>query len=667
MHHHKTIQYNILFLFVFIVFFFQMPVPGVEKVPEAVAVADTGGFRVLCYHDIRDVVHEHYDPDEYALSTKHLIEHFAWLRDHGYHPISIDDLLQAQKGIKKLPGNAIILTFDDGLKSTYTRIFPVLKLFNYPAVVALVGSWLEGDKSLEIKYANRMLHADDFLTHQQIREIDRSGLIEFASHSYNLHRGVLGNPQGNMQPAPRALEYFPDTGTYESYIDYKNRISRDLERSVNLMKRILGKNPRVMVWPYGKYNRTAMEIAASMGMAINMILQPKLNYIKDLSLIGRNLIVHNPNVEDLLWLLSHPFEDSDPRRVVLVNMDDLYHNNREKMLKNFDALVERVYRMGINTVYLQAFSDSDGDGTAEALYFPNSHLPVRADLFNRVAWQLKNRCGVAVFAWLPVSAFDITKYREMKLNVVMEVSGNKPQVSSYRRLSLFDPLAREVILEIYRDLGRYADFDGLFFHDDAFFNDREDASPAALWYYKEKWGLPADVGAIRADPAVYCTWTAQKTDFLIDFTRRLRMHTEQHCAPLQMARSIYAPAIMQPGDQNRYAQSYPLYLENYNITVVSMPYSKQQGLSAKWLKNLLRQAKAEKPTLKKTLFLLENKNWHNREPLSTSKLLKQMERLLLNGALNYGYSPDDFVNGNPGLAEIRKGMSIRTYPYWKKQ
>jgi biofilm PGA synthesis lipoprotein PgaB len=656
MHSHKITWNNILFLFVFIAFFTWEPVAGIGK----------NGFRVLCYHDVRDVVYEHYDPDEYAVSTRHLIEHFAWLRDHGYHPISIDDLLLAQKGIKKLPENAVILTFDDGLKSLYTRIYPVLKLFNYPAVAALVGVWGEENKTLELKYANRILHDDDFITYQQMREMDRSGLIEFASHTYNLHRGVIGNPQGNMQPAPCTREYFPDTGVYESDAAYKRRIRQDLERSVDHMKRILGKGPRVIAWPYGKYNLTAAEIAASLGMTINMTLEAKINTVENLSLIGRNLIIHNPTVDDLLWLLRHPYEDSDPRRVVQVNIDDLYDDNREKMLKNFDALVERVHRMDINTVYIQAFSDVNGDGTAEALYFPNRHLPVRADLFNRVAWQLSDRCGVEVFAWLPVSAFEITGNREKKFNFVMEVSGNKPRLSSNRRLSLFDPSVRQVILEIYEDLGRQADFDGLFFHEDAFFSDREDASPAALRYYKEKWGLPDDVAAIVGDPNTYRTWTARKVDFLIDFTQQLKLRTELNCAPLQTARGIYAPAVIQPGGENRYAQSYPIFLENYNITVVSMPYSKQQGRSAKWLKNLVQKAKTAAPTLKKTLFLWQNKNWRSGKPFSVSKLLRQMERLVLNGAFNYGYSPDDFVNGIPRLSKIRKGMSIRTYPYWKR-
>ena len=43
-----------------------------------------------------------------------------------------------------------------------------------------------------------------------------------------------------------------------------------------------------------------------------------------------------------------------------------------------------------------------------------------------------------------------------------------------------------------------------------------------------------------------------------------------------------------------------------------------------------------------------------------------MELLQLNGALSFGYYPDDFIKGHPVLKEIRKGISLETYPYEKR-
>jgi hypothetical protein len=70
-------------------------------------------------------------------------------------------------------------------------------------------------------------------------------------------------------------------------------------------------------------------------------------------------------------------------------------------------LLERIKTLDVTQVWLQAFADPGGSNVAAAVYFPNRHLPMRADLFSRVAWQLRTRCGVEVYAWLPVLAWQL--------------------------------------------------------------------------------------------------------------------------------------------------------------------------------------------------------------------------------------------------------------------
>ncbi len=42
-----------------------------------------------------------------------------------------------------LPPKAVLLTFDDGYLSFYTRVYPLLRAFNYPAVLGVVGAWID--------------------------------------------------------------------------------------------------------------------------------------------------------------------------------------------------------------------------------------------------------------------------------------------------------------------------------------------------------------------------------------------------------------------------------------------------------------------------------------------------------------------------------------------
>ena len=110
--------------------------------------ADEPSFRVIAYHDVRDDVVGDYDPDQYAVSTSNLITQFTWLREQGFQPISVDDIIAAENGGTPLPERAVLLTFDDGLQSFYTKVYPLLKLFRpitpsflVPALVPLYVAW----------------------------------------------------------------------------------------------------------------------------------------------------------------------------------------------------------------------------------------------------------------------------------------------------------------------------------------------------------------------------------------------------------------------------------------------------------------------------------------------------------------------------------------------
>jgi len=159
----------------------------------------TSNLLALCYHDVRDDVRGRGDSDAMAVSTRHLAEHFEWLRVNGYTPVTLEQIDAAKTG-ESLPKNPVLLTFDDGYASFYHEIFPLLRRFNYPAVMALVGSWLDAAPGSDVVYGDgERKPREDFLTALQIREMANSGLIEFASHTYDLHRGVIGNPQQNLQ------------------------------------------------------------------------------------------------------------------------------------------------------------------------------------------------------------------------------------------------------------------------------------------------------------------------------------------------------------------------------------------------------------------------------------------------------------------------------------
>ncbi len=125
-------------------------------------------FTVLCYHDVAASVN---DPDGNAISADSLIQHFSWLRANGFSVISIDDLLAAQRGDRPLPDKAVLISFDDGYASFYTHVYPLLKAFNFPAVLGLVGSWLDAPEDSTVMYGDQPVPRSNFMTWEQLREV----------------------------------------------------------------------------------------------------------------------------------------------------------------------------------------------------------------------------------------------------------------------------------------------------------------------------------------------------------------------------------------------------------------------------------------------------------------------------------------------------------------
>jgi biofilm PGA synthesis lipoprotein PgaB len=130
----------------------------------------------------------------------------------------------------------VLLTFDDGYQSFYTRVFPILKKYHYPATIALIGSWIDGiDTPDEL--------GKQLLTWKQVREMAKSGLVEVASHTYDLHKSVVANPQGDSQAATVTRLYDASTGSYETEDQYRKRIHLAIRKSAEFIFQHMGVGP----------------------------------------------------------------------------------------------------------------------------------------------------------------------------------------------------------------------------------------------------------------------------------------------------------------------------------------------------------------------------------------------------------------------------------------
>ena len=626
-----------------------------------VANAQNNEFIVLNYHDIEDRPIEQRISDAITLSSDELARQFDWLAAHGYHVVSLDDIVKAHEGQTSLPDKAVLLTFDDGYLSTYTRVFPLLKLFHFPAVIGLVTSWMETPTTRTIDYGKTPIDRQKMLNWNQVKEMIDSGLVEIASHSHDLHHDLLGSPQGSRLPAAINRIYNENSKMYESDSDYHSRIRTDLATSRDIIARHTGHPPRAMIWPYGACNSETIEIANKLGMPITFSLDDGSNSAASLTRLNRLFISSGMSMTELVRQLHGKYW-RQPQRVVHVDLDLIYDPDPRQQDRNLGLLVKRLAKLQINTVYLQAFADPDGDGTADALYFPNRHLPVRSDFFGQAAETLRSRLGVKIYAWLPVLAFDPDDNQLERVSTL----AHSHDEAAYQRLSPFDDRARQVVIDIYEDLAKYTDFDGLLFHDDAVLSDYEDAGPAATSVYTKSWHLPATLAAIRADPEAFQRWTQLKTVWLNAFTDVLAETVRQYRPRVKTARNIYASALMDPHSEAWLAQSFAESLEHYDyVALMAMPYLENATDAEAWLQQLIERVRSFPGALNKTIFELQAVDWRNDTAVASTQLGRQMELLQLNGAINFGYYPDNYVNSHPDLKTIFPQMSLRSYPYPK--
>ncbi|NJA06951.1 poly-beta-1,6-N-acetyl-D-glucosamine N-deacetylase PgaB [Methylococcaceae bacterium WWC4] len=612
------------------------------------ADVDNVGFLILNYHDILEEEERVPPFDRIAVNKTHLEDHFAWLKKNNYHVISIQDLVDAQHGEKALPSKAVILTFDDGYLSFYTRALPLLKKYKYPATLAVVGSWLDQKAS----HNNIPL-----MSAAQVREVMASGLVEIASHSYDLHHGVVANPQGSEESAVTSRLYSSEYEEYEKDEDYRKRLFQELNKSSERLLQVLGQRPRVMVWPYGEYNTIALEAAKMAGMSLTMGLDDGVNTLANVHAMKRMMLADDPNVQQFAEIVTKKRVGRE-LRVAHVDMDYIYDDDEEQTAKNLSALVERIAQSGANTVYLQAYSDPDGDGNADKLYFPNRHLPVRRDMFNYVAFQLRKRAGVKVYAWMPIMAYKA----DVPLKwYVKEWRDGEPQLSRhvYTRLSPFNPEARQFVGEIYEDLSKHCDFNGILFHDDGILSDFEDVSPQALEFARDVWGLPGEFDKLHASSELRLRWAQHKTELIGQFTDYLTDRVRFYRPYISTARNFYSLPLLKPYSEEWYAQSFPAFMKHYDyVAIEAMPFMEDAENPKQWLTELVQKTAQVPGGLDKMVFELQTVNWKKQQDIPMAVFGEQFQILKKNGAKHIGYYPDNLYHDQPKLEELKKYFPV---------
>ena len=558
---------------------------------------------VFCYHDV--VANDNakaLEKDPYAITEKRLEEHFELLKKEGFTPISLKQYENyvERKGI--LPEKPVLLSFDDGRESMYTRIYPILKKYNYPAVFAIILSYM--DTTIPPADIEKMV------TWEQLREMQASGLVEVASHTYNMHNFVVANHYGDRYQNVATI-WWQDDNKYETENNFNARITGDMLTGKSLFDKNMGYSSNILVWPFGVYTQYSVDSAKKSGYEYQLMLNDDVK-LADKNCLSRYIIYGNPSNEEMLNMLNHTYKKKN-MIAGQIDIDMIYDALPEQFERNISEAIEKLNRMNANTVFLQTFADEDGDGNVDEVYFHTDKMKVKADVFNHVTIKLKE-AGFQVYAWMPVLC-----YPWMSENQDNAIVASEPdKLGWYTRATPFSPQVREYARGLVKDLALYAPIDGILFQDDLYMNDFEDFSPYAKQAFKKEFGKDLTRENLENDEKLMQKWTKLKTDTINVLTLDLINVAKYYRPELKTARNIYPVVITEPQSEEWFAQNYNDYLDLYDYVVI-MAYPEmereEEGIkdttNEEWLRNLVVISLKNPKAQEKAVFKLQGFDWKN--------------------------------------------------------
>lgn len=212
---------------------------------------------IIMYHQISENSNLWGD---YVIPSSVLKSDFEYLKNNGFTPVRIKDIVDYSKGTKDLPEKAVVITFDDGQRSFLTKVVPLLEEFNFPANVNIVGSLIDlytENGETDDRYA--------YLNWNDIKILAENPLVEIGHHSYNFHslgyRKGMGKIYGETNSA------------------YLEIMKNDIEKLNEQLLSNTGEKPYILAYPYGIKNKTLSELVKSEGFSVTLSCRETVNKI----------------------------------------------------------------------------------------------------------------------------------------------------------------------------------------------------------------------------------------------------------------------------------------------------------------------------------------------------------------------------------------------------
>jgi peptidoglycan/xylan/chitin deacetylase (PgdA/CDA1 family) len=191
---------------------------------------------ILLYHRFGPTV-----ADSMTVTTSVFESHLRYLHEKGYKVIPLRQLVDyyLKKGPPP-PPRSVVIVADDGHKTVFTDMFPLVKKYRIPVTLFI--------------YPSAISHASYAMTWDQVKELKKSGFFDFQSHSYwhpNFNRD-----KKRLKPS-----------------EYAASVDMQLKKSKEKIEKEVGNRVDMIAWPFGIYNDELIKKAMEAGYVAAFTIQ----------------------------------------------------------------------------------------------------------------------------------------------------------------------------------------------------------------------------------------------------------------------------------------------------------------------------------------------------------------------------------------------------------
>lgn len=224
--------------------------------PMPVLVEDERCVPVIMYHSVCNT-----GINDYVLSPTRLKSDFGYLKDRGYTPVFITEITDYCEGRGDLPDKPVVITFDDGFYNNYFYALKIAREYGFKITVGIVGSYSDKEKGATVRSP-----VYSYLNDGEIKAMYGSGFVQFANHSYDMHR------------------LYPRKGVNkrkgESTEDYARVLTADSEKCRKLITDACGCEVNTFAFPYGSYCKDTVAVLRGLGYKAMLTCRSGINKFK---------------------------------------------------------------------------------------------------------------------------------------------------------------------------------------------------------------------------------------------------------------------------------------------------------------------------------------------------------------------------------------------------